>query len=182
VDSNGTPRNPTWSPDGKWIAFTKSGPASSGKPNIWISPSEGGESKQLTSDVDQVADVVRWSPDGKTIAYFGADKTLRLVPSTGGSSRVLTKFTVPEDYPLGFCGLSWSPDASKLVYTTFQKVWMIPASGGEPKQIPVGFDGSRIQQIDWSPDGKTLAFSGASGAEEEVWLMSDFLHLVKTPR
>ena len=95
---------------------------------------------------------------------------------------MLTKFTVPEDYPLGFCGLSWSPDASKLVYTTFQKVWMIPASGGEPKQIPVGFDGSRIQQIDWSPDGKTLAFSGASGAEEEVWLMSDFLHLVKTPR
>ena len=174
-------RNPSWSPDGKWIAYTQSGSAPDSSTGIWIVASEGGSPKQLTSDAVQVAEgEVRWSPDGKTIAYFGADKTLRLIPSTGGGSRVLTQVPVGTGF-LGFLGLSWSPDGSKLAYTTIQKTWVIPASGGEPREIPVGYDG-RILQIDWSPDGLTLAFTGATGGEEEVWLMSDFLHLVKPGR
>jgi Tol biopolymer transport system component len=36
-----------------------------------------------------------------------------------------------------------------------------------------------ITQLDWSPDGQTFAFTGVMGGEEEVWLMSDFLPLVK---
>jgi len=166
------PENPSWSPDVKWIAYTD-------KDSIWIVSSEGGSPKQLTSDADQVAEnELRWSPDGKTIAYFGADRTVRLIPSTGGPSQVLTQIPVVND----FLGLSWSPDGSKLAYTTIQKAWVISASGGEPTEIPVGFDGSRIIGIDWSPDGQTLAFTGATGAQEEVWLMSDFLHLVKAVR
>jgi Tol biopolymer transport system component len=183
LPTNGSPLSPSWSPDGKWIAYRIVGPEPDGRAGIWISPSEGGEAKELTSDADRVGEgEVRWSPDGKTIAYFGSDKTLRLIPSTGGPSRVLTQVPAEDILMLTFYGLSWSPDGSKLVYTTFEKVWVISASGGEPQEIPVGFDGSRIMQIDWSPDGRTLAFTGVSGAEEEVWLMSDFLHLVKTAR
>jgi Tol biopolymer transport system component len=177
VPAGGSPENPSWSPDGKWIAYTGYAQAGPGaKAGIWIVSSEGGSPKQITSDADQVEEnELRWSPNGKTIAYFGADKTVRLIPSTGGPSQVLTKIPIVND----FLGLSWSPDGSKLAYTTIQKAWVIPASGGEPREIPVGFEG-KITQIDWSPDGKTLAFTGASGAEEEVWLMSDFLPLVKT--
>ena len=181
VSLDGAERNPCWSPDGKWIAFTKhragwtgSDPAA----DIWIVPSDGGSPKRLTSDADQVASAeLRWSPDGKTIAYFGADKTVRLIPATGGVSRVLTQIPLVND----FLGLSWSPDSSKLAYTTIQKAWIIPVSGGEVQEIRAGFDG-RIMQIDWSPDGQTFAFSGSAGGDEEVWLMSDFLHLVKAAR
>jgi Tol biopolymer transport system component len=181
VSNNGAERNPCWSPDGKWIAFTKrrSGWAASDvAADIWIIPFNGGSPKRLTADADQAAAAeLRWSPDGKTIAYFGADKTVRLIPAAGGSSRVLTKIPSVNHH----LGLSWSPDSSKLAYTTIQKAWIIPSSGGEPQEIRVGFDG-RIMQIDWSPDGKTFAFSGGTGGEEEVWLMSDFLHLLKTGR
>lgn len=181
VSNNGAERNPCWSPDGKWIAFTKPRPGWAGSDvagDIWIVPFNGGSPKRFTSDADQAAAAeLRWSPDGKTIAYFGSDKTVRLIPASGGTSRVLTQ--VPSvSY---FLGLSWSPDSSRLAYTTIQKAWIIPASGGEPQEMRVGFDG-RIMQIDWSPDGQTFAFSGSTGGEEEVWLMSDFLHLVKTAR
>jgi Tol biopolymer transport system component len=180
VASGGSPENPSWSPDGRWIAYTGYALANPGaRAGIWIVSAKGGSPRQITSDADQVFEnELRWSPDGKTIAYFGADKTVRLIPSTGGPSQVLTQIPIVND----FLGLSWSPDGSKLVYTTIEKVWVILASGGEPQEVPIGFDGSRIMQIDWSPDGKTLAFTGHSGAEEEVWLMSDFLHLVKTSR
>ena len=181
LSNSGAERNPCWSPDGKWIAFTRPRPGWAGSDvagDIWIVPFDGGSPKRLTSDADQAAAAeLRWSPDGKTIAYFGADKTVRLIPAAGGVSRVLAQIPVVNS----FLGLSWSPDGSKLAYTTMQKAWIIPASGGEPREIPVGYDG-RIMQIDWSPDGQTLAFGGNTGGEEEVWLMSDFLHLVKTAR
>lgn len=181
LSTESTPINPCWSPDGKRIAYTQKRPAPAGadaRVDIWIVSAEGGSPKQLTSEGDLVANAeIRWSPDGKTIAYFGSDKTVRLIPATGGASRVLSR--VPSvSY---FLGLSWSPDSSKLAYTTIEKAWMIPADGGEPQQIHVGFDG-RIVQIDWSPDGKTFTFSGSVGGDEEVWLMSDFLHLVKPVR
>ena len=181
VSTTGAGTNPCWSPDGKWIAYTNNRSVPEGtdpKADIWIVSSEGGSPKQLTSDADQVANTeLRWSPDGKTIAYFGADKTVRLIPANGGISRVLIQIPVV-NY---FLGLSWSPDSSKLAYTTIEKAWIIPVSGGEPREIRVGFDG-RIMQIDWSPDGQTLAFSGSVGGEEEIWLMSDFVNLVKTAR
>jgi Tol biopolymer transport system component len=34
----------------------------------------------------------------------------------------------------------------------------------------------------WSPDGKTIAFSGLQGGEPELWLMEDFLPLRRAGR
>ena len=56
---------PTWSPDGKSIAFISN---MSGRNNLWLVPAEGGWPVQLTvSDQRQTSPV--WSPDGKWIAY-----------------------------------------------------------------------------------------------------------------
>jgi len=56
---------PTWSPDGKSIAYISN---MSGRNNLWVVPAEGGFPTQLTvSDQRQTAPT--WSPDGKWIAY-----------------------------------------------------------------------------------------------------------------
>ncbi|MGC1372965.1 MAG: hypothetical protein WA824_12585 [Candidatus Sulfotelmatobacter sp.] len=57
--------SPTWSPDGKSIAFISN---ISGRNNIWVVPSEGGWPTQLTVS-DQRQTAITWSPDGKLIAY-----------------------------------------------------------------------------------------------------------------
>jgi Tol biopolymer transport system component len=78
-----------------------------------------------------------------------------------------------------FLGLTWAPDSTRLAFTDYHRILVVPASGGEPVAVPTGFAGV-ILQLDWSPDGRTFAFSGVTGGEEEVWMMSDFLDLIDT--
>jgi Tol biopolymer transport system component len=176
----GNAYNPCWSPDGQWIAYTRQGSwFSEEDSDIWLVPSAGGASRRLTSSTDQVASAeIAWSPDGKTVAFFGKDGTVRSIPAAGGTSRVLSKSKVIRDDVVFFLALSWSPDGARLAYTDLKQVLVIPASGGEPEVVQPGFDGV-ITQLDWSPDGQTFAFTGVMGGEEEVWLMSDFLPLLR---
>lgn len=57
--------SPTWSPDGKTIAFTR---ADNDKQQIWLLPVNGGEAHVLTK-AEHGASNPKWSPDGKKILY-----------------------------------------------------------------------------------------------------------------
>lgn len=57
--------SPRWSPTGDDLAFLST---RSGKPQIWIINTRGGEARQLTSGKYGVGELA-WSPDGKWIAF-----------------------------------------------------------------------------------------------------------------
>ena len=61
-------RHPTWSPDGRWIAFESN---RGGDFQVWVIPSDGGEARKLTSVSTEATQPV-WSPDGKNIAFVSA--------------------------------------------------------------------------------------------------------------
>lgn len=56
---------PTWSPDGKKIAFVR---VEKDKPQIWLMSLDGGEAYPITQ-LKNGAGSPRWSPDGKSILY-----------------------------------------------------------------------------------------------------------------
>ncbi|MBL0134533.1 MAG: S9 family peptidase [Chitinophagaceae bacterium] len=59
---------PTWSPDGKQIAFVR---AAEGKPQIFLLSLEGGEPKQLTKS-KYGASSPRWNADGSALLFMGS--------------------------------------------------------------------------------------------------------------
>ncbi len=173
-------RYPCWSPDGKSIAFIREHEKSKG---IWIAhiyvvQAEGGEIKQLTSEADKVLiATVEFSPDGKSIAYFSTDNMIKVIPVRGGESKVLTKV----DEANRHYELSWSPDGKKLAYAcrgSIGSIWVVSVDGGEPMEVKTGLD-AEASKIAWSPDGKKIAFTAIKGGESELWLMENFLPLVK---
>ncbi|HTI70109.1 MAG TPA: S9 family peptidase [Candidatus Limnocylindria bacterium] len=61
-------RHPSWSPDGKWIAFEST---RGGESQVYLLPVAGGEAVPLTS-LSTGADSPVWSPDGSHIAFVSA--------------------------------------------------------------------------------------------------------------
>ena len=46
-------------------------------------------------------------------------------------------------------------------------LWIVPASGGEPRQLTNGEKGESRPR--WSPDGKTIAFLSSRGGSQQIW-------------
>lgn len=92
ISTKGYDNNPVISPDGKWIAFSSD---LDGNSNVYVTPVQGGEIKQLTwSDVSDIP--VSWAVDSKSI-YIESGRynqvTTYVLPITGGTpSRLFGDF------------------------------------------------------------------------------------------
>lgn len=96
---------------------------------------------------------VALSPDGKRIAY--TVRTKRFDPAARPS---------PEFDPA-------SPSApdQKAGWTVATQVWVVPATGGEPRQLTFASDPSTAPA--WSPDGSTLAFLRKKDGKQRIHLL-----------
>src|SRR3984885_5211725 len=66
LSSTGKNHSPSYSPDGRQIAFVSD---RSGSPEIWLADQDGSNLRKLTSFNGPWLGSIRWSPDGKTIAF-----------------------------------------------------------------------------------------------------------------
>ncbi len=105
-------RDPSWSPDGRWIAYFSD---ESGEYELYITQSDGkGESRKLTNGTNTFLINPVWSPDSKKIAY--GDETgyvLMLHDLDGGKSTRIDRHKQSRR----FRDVGWSPDSRYMVYT-----------------------------------------------------------------
>ncbi|HVG08303.1 MAG TPA: amidohydrolase family protein [Thermoanaerobaculia bacterium] len=96
---------PSWSPDGRWIAFTTWDRP--GRGHVWKVPADGGEPVRLTGQAGEYLHPV-WTPDGRELlivrgiheaaAITWADNTgyeLALLPVGGGEPKTVTRASRP---------------------------------------------------------------------------------------
>jgi Tol biopolymer transport system component/predicted Ser/Thr protein kinase len=148
--------SPTWSPEGTRIAYTSD---ESGRQDIWVRQISAGQSVNLTKDYPGNNNMApTWSPDGEWIAFLSdrEEGGLFAMPALGGNAR---QILVSEELVLG---VSWSPDASKLIFTT-DGIYTISAQGGDTEQVPFQSKGLFLQHPAWSPDGKRIAIVEVMG-------------------
>ena len=164
---------PTWSPDGRQIAYVQGSSVTTLQPSrpgsLYVMDADGGNVHRLTrgdADVDPA-----WSPDGTEIAYghcFNIDSPtlctldLFVMDVATGASRQLTR--TPSVYEAGY---AWSPDSSRIAFTRFTPlldfkpsvVYSINRDGTDETRVhahkaSVG----GLYSLAWSPDGRTIAF------------------------
>ena len=91
------------------------------------------------------------SPDGKTLLFVrGGD--IWQVPTRGGQATRLTSDSAKESQPI------YSPRGKRIAFvsnrTGSDQVYVMPATGGKPKQLTFHSEGYSLQ--DWYPDGNSL--------------------------
>lgn len=156
---------PAWSPDGKWLAFTRT---TDGRRSfqIYVMRASGTGVRGITRgrfDTDPA-----WSPDGKWIAYR-SNYVLRIVHPDGSGGRV-----VPTRSPTEVGFPAWAP-GGRIAYSYWAGTpydWPAAcrqAGSGCGYVISSRLDGTQRRRVvhgrdaHWSPDGRTIVYTGPDG-------------------
>ncbi len=142
--------SPTWSPDGKKIAYNF------GDSEIRIVSSEGGEPRKLADIHHSGGGSSIWSPDGKWL-FFQAQRELFLLRL---ADEHIFKMAPPENVGEFF---SWSSDGEKMLffydsYDSFNILKVVSTSGGPSVQLGREISLDPIFQF-WSPDSRVIVMN-----------------------
>jgi TolB protein len=163
--------SPSWSPDGRRIAFLGSG--------IRVVNADGSGLHRLTRK-GWGNFTPAWSPDGQKIAFVrrgDGNLEIYVMNADGSGQRRLTRNTVRDTDPV------WSPDGRRIAFVSNWQLWAMNVDGSGLRRLTL--NGARNVAPAWSPDGQRIAFerrvgrvtlgscSGCGEAENfQVWAMN----------
>ena len=171
---------PTWSPDGRRIAFLHG--RGRGRGQLYVVNADGSGLRNLGRIAGPAlfASQLVWSPDGRTI-YFGR----YLVSTDGSGARKLPYIPLIA---------VWSPDGRQIAFVNNvstglpgpgaagskddSEIYVMNADGSGTRRLThnVGYDGEPA----WSPDGRKIAFQSkrravrgvVGGSNGEIYVMN----------
>ncbi|MBM3925209.1 MAG: S9 family peptidase [SAR202 cluster bacterium] len=158
--------NPSWSPDGQWVAWTARNDAfkiraDGSEPPINLTygwgPSRGHE-------------FIRWTPDGKRIVFIhiGGNGYMQVcsVPTAVPTGKIRPHWITNEEF--NSTDVFVSPDGKHVCfmsdrsgYADFKRmdVWIAPIEGGEARNMTPNTFEHYDYRPRWSTDGKKLVFT-----------------------
>ncbi|WP_026673885.1 S9 family peptidase [Alkalihalobacterium bogoriense] len=158
--------SPRWSPDGSSIAFISN---RSGKPQVWLIQTSGGEAQQVTFCKNGVSNPL-WSPDGSQLAIQTSLKIEESIEDKEEKNQEKKK-----SEPLVINRLSYKSDAAGFANETYTHIAIVQVKTKEIKQLTYGpFD---HQAFSWSPNGEQLAITANRTEDSDYQIISDIFTL-----
>jgi len=169
-------KNPSWSPDGKRIAFSF---ADGGSTTLYVIEVDGSGMMMLIDKPVQDWKPA-WSPDGKNIAFvslrsdpapwtckYDCNSEIYIMNSDGSNITRLTNNLAYDDSP------SWSPDSTHIAFMSSRdgndEIFIMKSDGSNIIQLT--YNPAEESQPSWSPDGKHIAFVSDRSGQRDIYLM-----------
>ncbi|MFJ1468830.1 S9 family peptidase [Massilia orientalis] len=141
-----------WSPDQKTLAAIVADPRAGTASVVLV---RDGRVTTLAT-IGGVAGTVRWSPDGRQVAFLATVGAKKLTGAVEAGAR-----------QVGEIGLAQEEDE--------QRIAIVPAAGGDYRLVSPG--DTFIYEYDWTPDGKGFVVTSARGNGDNNWWIATLGHV-----
>jgi Helix-turn-helix domain/WD40-like Beta Propeller Repeat len=165
ISGDGFAAIPSWSPDGKTIAFVR---AEADRPkvwNLWTADIASGRARRLTSYRFGAPWGGSWFPDGKRIAY-SHETNLVVLDLESGKQRVY-------ESPIAGRLLrtpAVSPDGKRVMFQVYHDgAWLLELADGSMRKV---LSDPSAEEYTWAPDGQRVAYHSRSAGSWGVWVMA----------
>jgi tol-pal system beta propeller repeat protein TolB len=162
---------PTWSPNGKQIAWTRGG-ALAPDAELWIMNADGTGQRQITHN--SFADgAASFSPDGTQLAFRSlrnGNLDIYKINVDGTGEQRLTDDPAADRIP------DWSPDGTKIAFSSERSgacaIYTMDPDGNNVQKLTP--DSMQASVAAWSPDSSKLVFADnfCATTESDLWIMN----------
>jgi hypothetical protein len=165
VSGDGFAAIPSWSPDGRTLAYVR---AEADRPrvwNLWTTDLESGETHRLTSYRVGQPWGASWFPDGRRIAY-SHETRLVVLDLESGAERV---YQSPIKGRLVRTP-AVSPDGRRIMFQVHRDgAWLMNVSDGSMRKV---LSDPTAEEYTWAPDGRRVAYHSRQSGSWGVWVMA----------
>jgi len=182
-------RTPTWSPDGKTLAYWSD---RSGEYELTIRAADGNDAERAVTSLGKGFRYQPvWSPDSRKLAYIDEGMRLRITDLDTKQTRQVDQ----SPYWISQGGLdnfriAWSPDSRFLAFdrngsTENGAIFIVEAKTGEKHQVTSGYFND--DQPTFDPEGKYLFFTSdrtfdpVYGRFDNSWTYANATNIVAVP-
>jgi len=165
ISGSGYAAVPSWSPDGKRVAFVRAEPGRPRVLNVWFADPDTGQLHRVTNHTLGQPWGASWFPDGQRLAYSLEDRLMVADLQTGlargyRSPRANRLVRTP----------AVSPDGKRIVFQVQRDgVWLLDVEHARMRRILAD---ETAEEFVWAPDGGGIAYHARKAGRYGIWRLA----------